>query len=70
MKGGCKVREVKKGWMARDGVEEAGVFAGFMGDWRDWEWERRGGFDGVWERAKCVRGTSKVGSYSLLGGYP
>lgn len=27
-----------------------------------------GGFDGVRERAKCVRGTSKVGSYSFLGG--
>lgn len=68
MKGDCKVREVKKGWMARDGVEKAEVLAGFMRDWRDWEWKRWGGFDGVRERAKCVRGTSKVGSYSLLGG--
>ena len=26
-------------------------------------------FDEVWGWAKCVRGTSEVGSYSLLGGY-
>ena len=40
MKGGCKVREVKKGWVAGDGIEGAGVLAGFMRVWRDWEWER------------------------------
>lgn len=37
VKGGCKVREVKKGWMGEMGFEGAGVLADFMRDWRDWK---------------------------------
>ena len=69
VKCGCKVREVKReGWREMGG-EEVGVLASFMGNLARLEVRGMGGFDEVWDGVKCVRGTSEVGSYSLLGGY-
>ena len=54
--------------MAGDGGEEVGVLASFMGNLARLEVRGMGSFDEVWDGVKCVRGTSEVGSYSLLGG--
>lgn len=49
VKGGCKVREVKReGWWEM-GVEEAGFLAGFMGNLARLEVRGTGVFDEVWD---------------------